>query len=341
LADFSLVFARLFGMFRRKAAPIPSVGTVAPASVAPVEPPSIMSMLQAQIEQIGGPSSELDREAWVSIAHRVAELASSIPPPPSFPVVAGRVMAMARDPRLDVNELVGEVQRDAAIATTLLRVANSVVFAPPVPITTLRGAIQMLGVAQVVEVVLGGSCRAMYDVATPEDIAMFPELWQGMFNEAMGNAFTSGRLALDIRDAASERALLAGLLADVGRPIALRILGRMVRGGTPVPEPAVVLAILDEVAAELGSRSVLAMNLPYELRSACVPDDVEPSKDSQIARMVAAIGAIQRRSPRLWTSAGEVRRCAERIALPPPFVRTVFAQRSQYVQHATAMFAAY
>ncbi|MBX3162564.1 MAG: HDOD domain-containing protein [Deltaproteobacteria bacterium] len=338
------MFARLFGLFRRRkaAAPasIPAAAAAAAQVAAPGEPPSLTSMLQAQIEQLGGPKSELDRNAWIDTAHRVADLASAIPPPPSFPSVATRVIAMARDPELDLNELVGAVQRDAAIATTLLRVANSVVFAPPAPITTLRGAIQMLGIQQVVEVVLGGSCRAMYEVASQADLAMFPDLWRGMFNEAMGNAFTSGRLALEIRDCSSERALLAGLLADVGRPIALRILGKMIRDGMARPDEAVVIAILDEVAAELGARTVLAMNLPHELRSACVPDDVEPTKDSQVARMVSAIGAIQRRSPRLWTSAGEVRRCAERIALGAPFVRTVFAQRTQYVQHATAMFAA-
>jgi HD-like signal output (HDOD) protein len=336
------VFARLLGLFRRRRKPV-VVAAIRPGdrdpAAPPPEPPDLTAMLKAQVEQLGGPKTELDRDSWIDIARRVATLASAIPPPPSFPSVATRVMALARDPEVDLNELVGTVQRDAAIATTLLRVANSVVFAPPVPITTLRGAIQMLGVQQVVEVVLGGSCRSMYEVASPSDLAMFPELWQGMFNEAMGNAFTSGRLALDIRECSSERALLAGLLADVGRPIALRILGNMIREGLPQPEEPVALAILDEVAAELGSRTVLAMDLPRELRTACVPDDIEPTKDSQIARMVSAIGAIQRRSPRLWTSASEVRRCAERIELGAPYVRTVFAQRMQYVQHATAMFS--
>ncbi|NVB82925.1 MAG: HDOD domain-containing protein [Kofleriaceae bacterium] len=305
---------------------------------------SLTDMLAQEIADLGGPMVELDPEQWSSLARRIEDLAVDAPPPPSFPVVASQIVSLASKPDVDLNQLVGLVSRDGAIASSLLRVANSAAFAPAVVITSLRDAIGMLGIKHVVEVVLGTAGRSYYTVASRAELELFPLLWQTMFDEAMANAFSAGRLALDVRDARGERTLLAGLLIDVGRPIALRMLARLIIGahGTPgieKPSEAVVLATLDEVAPALGKRVIAAMGLPEELASACIVDRERPTPDAQIARLVGAIGAIQRRSPRLWSSAGEVRAAAERLELQPRFVRALFAQRSQDVISAAAMFS--
>jgi HD-like signal output (HDOD) protein len=334
----------LFGKGKPPVNPGPEVSPITQTTQLPTgrlpttESLTMTSMLDAQIADLGGPIEELDPEMWADLAEGVASLANDIPALPAFPGVATRVLSMARDPGLDVNKLSTEVQRDAGIASTLLRVANSAAFSPPSPITTLRGAIQMLGIQQVVAIVVGGSGQAMYQVASKADFALFPDLWLGMFKDAMGNAFVAGRIALDVRGASSEKSLLAGLLVDVGRPIALRILSTMIQGGMERPDDAVVMAVLEEVALDVGGRAVSAMGLPEELRSACMPDRNAPTVDAAIAQMVAAIGAVQRRSPRIWVNASEVRHWAETIKLSPLIVRSVFGQRTTYVEQASAMF---
>lgn len=334
---------------RTAAARVSATGTkprVEGAGVGASEPLSLTDMLKQVIADLGGPMVELDPEQWGDLASRIEELAVHAPPPPSFPVVASQIVSLAGKPDLDLNQLVGLVSRDAAIASSLLRVANSVAFSPAVPVTTLREAIGMLGIKHVVEVVLGTAGRSYYNVASRAELELFPLLWQTMFDEAMANAFSAGRLALDVREARGERALLAGLLVDVGRPIALRMLSRLIIGahgmpGIEKPSDAVVLATLDEVAPALGKRVIAAMGLPEELASACIVDLERPTPDAQIARLVGAIGAIQRRSPRLWSSAGEVRTAAERLDLKPLVVRALFAQRSQDVIAAAQMFSAH
>src|SRR5262249_31320114 len=153
----------------------------------------------------------------------------------------------------------------------LLRIANSVAFSPATPITTVRDAIRMLGVKHVVEIVVGTAGSSFYNVTAHAELELFPALWQSMFDEAMANAFSSGRLALDIRGARGERALLAGLLVDIGRPIALRLLCGMILGANgwnkiERVDEAVALAILDEVSPVLGRRVISGMGLPDELR---------------------------------------------------------------------------
>src|SRR5262245_46412640 len=218
-------------------------------------------MLHETIQQIGGPQTDLDEATWRDLADRVTERADDAPPPSSFPIVATQTLSMLRDPDVDMNALIGVVQRDAAIATALIRVANSPVFAPAVAITTLRGAVQMLGTRGVIEIVVGNAGKSYYQVSTRHEYELFPALWKSMFLDAMTNAFTAGWLALDVRGARTDRALLAGLLADLGRPVALRIVSKMIRDGGPRIDDALVVATIEDVAPAIGARAVQAMNL--------------------------------------------------------------------------------
>ena len=344
--SFQEMLRWLLARLRRapRSAPVRTVPDAVPdVVVAPpprAEGPTLTAILQQVIEEVGGPASEPALDTWRPLVEEVLARAETVrAPPSSFPLLASELLAMLRDPNLDLNVLVGAVQRDAAVAMMLLRIANSVVFAPVVPVTTLRGAIQMLGVRQVVELAVGNAGRSLYEASSRAELELYPELWGTMFGDAMANAFTAGWLALDLRQARSDRALLAGLLADVGRPVALRIVTSLVRSGGPKPSEGAVAATIEEVSPAIGARVVAAMGLPADLRTACAPPDDggDPSPELALARLVAAIGAIQRRSPRTWKSAADVREAAERLRLSPHLVRTAFAQRQQYVAQASKL----
>jgi HD-like signal output (HDOD) protein len=334
------MLARLLAVFRRRR---PEPPPPAPILVPMPNPRAMVDRthtqaLQAMVADLGGPVYELDRTVWRPLAVEIADRAREAPPPPSFPSVATRVIAVAGEPEPDINELVGAVQRDGAIASAVLRIANSVAFSPAVPIVTLRAAISMLGIRPFVEIVLGSAGRSFYAVASRDELDAYPDIWRTMFDEAMANAFSSGRLALDLPSARGERALLAGLLADVGRPIAMRVLTKMIRDGMPRPPEPMVHAILDDISAEIGVRAIAEMKLPAELQAACIPEGDAPSADSQIARLIASIGAIQRRSPRIWSNAADVRRSARNLHLSPRLVSTLFAQREQDIMRVAEMF---
>ena len=321
--------------------PTPPVAGADPAQPAPPPPtpqgpPTLTDILRSVVENLGGPPEELSPDVWGALADRITAKAANAPPPPSFSTAATRVLEIARDEKVDMNELVGAVQRDGAIASALLRVANSPAFAPAVPITTLRGAISLLGISQFIALVLGSAGRSLYEVTTHDELSLFPEMWQTMFDDAMANAFAAGRVALDVRGSRGERALLAGLLIDVGRPLALRMLASLVREGMRRPDEPLVLATLDAIAPQIGARVITGLKLPEELRVACMPDAQNP--DAHIARLIAAIGAMQRRSPRMWSVAGEVRTYSERLKLDPYAVRAMFSLRAQYRRQAGAMF---
>lgn len=341
LADLLATLLRRRKPRRTGSASRPPTARRAGSPSRPAKPASevtLSDILDVVIDELGGPRVELDRDSWLPLVEQVNKLASTIPPPPAFPGIATQILALSRDPDVDVNELVGLVQRDAGIASTLIRIANSPAFSPAVPVDTLRGAIRSLGIRKVVELVVGSAGRSYYDVASAVELALFPALWPAMFNDAMANAFSAGRLALDIPNSRGESALFAGLLADVGRPIALRILSNQVRNDLRPPSDEVVLAALDEVSPAIGERAVAGMNLPAELEAACIASIDQPAPDAQIARLIAGIGAIQRRSPRMWDDAGDVRGRAEKLRIGPHALRALFAQRTQYALEAASLF---
>lgn len=336
----------LLRAFRRSPVPTavrtnlrPTSGT--PIAIAegtgPPKPITTSTLIQELVEQMGGPLAEVDTSYWHRMATNIVAQGQNVSrPPSSFPLVASQMMTMLRDPALDLNKLVGAVQRDAGIAAALLKLANSPVFAPCVAVTSLRGAIQALGVRQVGDLVIANAGRSLYEVPSKQTLSMYPNLWKTMFHDAMANAFTAGRLALEIKGANSEIALIAGLLVDAGRPVGLQILCEMFKDGMKRPDEVEAMAVLDEVAPALGGIAVAKLELPPELHAACMPDAVKPTVDGQIARLVTSIGGIQRRTPRIWSCASETVRAGDSLGMSPHQVKSQFGNRTQYLAQAAA-----
>src|ERR1044071_9154989 len=105
------LLATLLGRRRR---PQPVVAPEPPpAPVAPPPPaPTLTDMLRTLIEDLGGPQLELDRDQWLDLAERVAKVAESMPPPPSFPRIATQLLVMPRDPNVAGHTYVALVQHN-------------------------------------------------------------------------------------------------------------------------------------------------------------------------------------------------------------------------------------
>jgi len=332
------MLGRLFSwMSRKPVAPPVMLAAPTPAKAPTVPRASIVTYESVVSEVIArDPAPQLEPETWAQLVKDILARPDLVPDvPTAFPGVAARMLDLLRDPNVDLNALVGVVQRDAGIATSLLRVANSAAFATAAPVTTLRGAIALLGARQVFEIVMCNAGKSFYDVPSRAEVALFPNLWPTMFGDAIANAFTTGRLALDLPRANSERALILGLLADVGRPAALRVVTRLSTELLVRPTEDVVTAALEEVAPAIGRQVLEKMGLPDEIRDACFD---ATNTEARASRLVSAVGAIQRRSPRAWGATSEIRANAEGLGLDPLVVRMQFTQRTTYVTQAKTLF---
>lgn len=134
-----------------------------------------------QLENSAPPLDEsigdsLDEELWFgdmnpgrsnskaadSLAAAVAKAAGLKP----FPVVAGQVMQMLNDPNFSMSKLQQTIEKDPALATRILRVANSALFRSTTACNSVETAIVRLGANSVNELVAGVATMAMFEDAT-------------------------------------------------------------------------------------------------------------------------------------------------------------------------------
>jgi len=152
------------------------------------------------------------------ITRRVsARLAAGKVQVPMLPRVATEVMALARSANASAAQLAALVHKDPSLAARLLRVANSVAYAPSAPIVSLQQAITRMGIGTLTDLTMAASVKGLvFLVPTFED--HLHALWRG----SLATAAFAKEIARS-RRANVETAFLCGLLFGIGRPMVLQM----------------------------------------------------------------------------------------------------------------------
>jgi HD-like signal output (HDOD) protein len=155
-------------------------------------------------------------------------------PIPTIPAIIRPVFRHMEKPvdEMEVKRIVDMASCDESIAEHCLRMANSALDFLPQVAKTLYGAVMVLGVEQVREILLACSLLNLL----PKEQNLLPAL--ALWEHSLGCALLSRELALRIDYPDPERAYLAGLLHDLGELINL------------VAFPAEARACLARAAAE-------------------------------------------------------------------------------------------
>jgi putative nucleotidyltransferase with HDIG domain len=175
---------------------------------------------------------------------------------PLLPDTAVRVLAACQDERTSIVKLVELVTHDQSLAAHLLRVANSVGYAPSTPILSLQQALGRVGLGTVSDVAMAVALRErVFSVPRYQD--RIQELWRHSATTACYAKEIAQVLRRDM-----ETAFLCGLLHDVGMPLVLQLSCDLEREQLVPPQPAeVVESAMQIFHAELGARMAEAWNL--------------------------------------------------------------------------------
>lgn len=130
---------------------------------------------------------------------------------PTLPVVALRIIALANDPEVHLNEVAKVVAMDPALVAKLFRAANSPLYGRRRQATNLRQVLNLLGLRGSLTMALSFSliATAREAKATPLDIEQF---WRRSLLTATTGRILGERLALKNL----EELFLAGLLHGIG-----------------------------------------------------------------------------------------------------------------------------
>jgi putative nucleotidyltransferase with HDIG domain len=146
---------------------------------------------------------------------------------PPFPQVAVKVLQLARDENVQLHQLCDLIASDPAFASEVLSVANSLLYAPRYPSTSILQAVAVLGANT-----LQGMCVTVGVRAYLGKTMSHPAM-RNLWRHNLACAIIAQRLAgagfLD-----KDTAFTAGILHDVGRM------------GLAVIQPAAYAALLDK-----------------------------------------------------------------------------------------------
>jgi HD-like signal output (HDOD) protein len=131
---------------------------------------------------------------------------------PALPEIAVRMQAAMKDPDIDIERLSRLAGMDLAVAGGLLKAASSVVYGTGNPVRSLRDAIVRLGLTVTRRLVVTIAIRQVFRTES----ALLRKRMRALWDRSVMVSALSFVIARRCEGFDPERALLAGLLHDVG-----------------------------------------------------------------------------------------------------------------------------
>jgi HD-like signal output (HDOD) protein len=179
---------------------------------------------------------------------------------PVYPGIAARVQALAASGNANAEQFERVLSHDPAIASQVLRVANSAFYSGLSSVATIRAAVLRLGLDQLISLAVACSQKGQFVAHDPQINRLMTQLWQHSVAVAFGSRWLAERAGY--RGLAGE-CFMAGLFHDIGKLLILKVLDDLRRRGewTSDLPPSLVQELLASLHAEQGARLIKQWNL--------------------------------------------------------------------------------
>ncbi len=135
---------------------------------------------------------------------------------PMLPEDAGKVVRLTQEPESDASGLANLIQSDQTLAGHVMRVANSAAYSPNSTMASLQQAITRLGMKLISEIALAASVTSsLFNTPGYEKHITY------IIRYSLASGLWAKEVARTCRKNV-EAAFLAGLLHDIGRPVAVQ-----------------------------------------------------------------------------------------------------------------------
>jgi putative nucleotidyltransferase with HDIG domain len=213
----------------------------------------------AQKESGAQPAEQLPGQLAEALGRHVEEGTLDLP---VLAEAAQRVMQMALDENVDAAAFADTIKRDSALASHLLRVANSPLYRARAAIVSLQQAVSRLGMRQVREIAMAIVCESRVF-----RVRGYEKELKEIFRHSLATGYFAQEIAR-VKRWNVEEAFLGGLLHDIGRPVLLQTVVDLERElGCRAPRLASLDAV-SEAHARAGASLVTRWALPAKLAEA-------------------------------------------------------------------------
>lgn len=134
---------------------------------------------------------------------------------PALPVIVTKIFTLLDSPTTSGKQVADLIMSDQSLVAKMLKMANSAYYGRSREITTVHGALNLLGFKAVKEIVLSAGMSGVYDKALVGYGLEKGLLWK----HSLSVAIAAGIIARKVRYPEPEEAYIGGLLHDVGKLI--------------------------------------------------------------------------------------------------------------------------
>jgi HD-like signal output (HDOD) protein len=143
---------------------------------------------------------------------------------PAFPAVATKLQQALHDRNTRVSDLEKMIIGDQALASQILRVANSSFYTGLQRISTIQKAVIRLGIRKVAMLAMAVSQRSLYLTRSPLLSHYMEKLWQHAFASALSSQWLANHSGCKQQ---ADDAFMAGLLHNIGQLVILRVIDEL------------------------------------------------------------------------------------------------------------------
>jgi HD-like signal output (HDOD) protein len=179
---------------------------------------------------------------------------------PVFPRVAQELHEKMADENSSIADIAAVIAKDQALASQMLKLANSAFFAGLNRVRTIREAIMRLGVNQVYNCLVAGSQKEYYVSRDPVIGHYLQALWKHALATARGAQWLLRRTGYP---ELADEGFLAGLFHDIGKLLLLRVFETIRAENQDISlSEAFILEILDSMHVEQGYALMSEWSIP-------------------------------------------------------------------------------
>jgi HD-like signal output (HDOD) protein len=276
-------------------------------------------------------TDELDRVLHAAMTDDSLEL----PPPPE---VANEVMRLTRGDSLSddaadasAQKLAGLIQRDVALASQVMRVANSALYARRTPVVTLSQAIAWLGIREIRNITFAVAVQGQVFSSS-----YFRQEMADLWRESVITALFAQEIAR-LKRRNVESAYLCGLLHRAGMAVILNRAGGAVLKHGLAPDGPTVMQLSARHESRVGTHLAIAWGLPAAV-SAAIAHWADPLAADLSKTEVMEVALARQISDELRTPGvggelpdsmlGPVSKWMDELSIYPDELFTIMAQRA-------------
>ncbi|MDH3535085.1 MAG: HDOD domain-containing protein [Gammaproteobacteria bacterium] len=185
----------------------------------------------------------------------------------SLPEIYLKVRRLIEDETSSIDDFANVIIIDPNLSTRVLKLVNSAVFGLPEPVDSITRAINMIGIDQLHNMVLGASAMSSLDL--PNEILPLRPFW----HNSLYTGVLTQQFALMLQLERSDRLFIAGLLHEIGHLVlcarfpdhARETIMVSIQSGRPLHE--IQQQLLGYHYGDIGAMLIANWNLPVELQA--------------------------------------------------------------------------